>query len=225
MNQEELENIIDLHSRWLFDEDGGKCADLCGADLINNYLRDADLRGADLCGANLLHADLQGANLQGANFQCANLCNANLCSADLRGAELRGANLHGADLCNSKLSDLALARTCICPEKGSFIAFKRACTLFEYHKCIVELEIPADAKRSNATGRKCRASKAKVISITYRDGSPVENDKVVVSSHDHSFIYEIGKTVEPTEPFDEDRWKECTHGIHFFITRQEAVSY
>ena len=25
--------------------------------------------------------------------------------------------------------------------------------------------------------------------------------------------------------FDENRWNECSHGIHFFIDKQEAISY
>ena len=88
---------------------------------------------------------------------------------------------------------------------------------------IVELEIPEDALRSSATSRKCRCSKAKVISITNVDGSPADVE-VVYSKHDNTFTYEVGKMVTP-DSFDEDRWHECAPGIHFFITRQEAVDY
>ena len=88
---------------------------------------------------------------------------------------------------------------------------------------IVELEIPEDALRSSATSRKCRCSKAKVISITNLDGSPADVE-VVYSKYDDTFTYEVGKVVTP-DSFDEDRWHECAPGIHFFITRQEAVDY
>ena len=88
MNKEELTVIIDNHGRWLRGEDGGKCANLCGASLCG-----ANLCGANLCGANLCDADLCGANLCDANLRDANLCSADLCSADLRGADLRGADL------------------------------------------------------------------------------------------------------------------------------------
>lgn len=225
MNSKELQSILELHRKWLFGEDGGKCADLRCADLCDVDLRFTDLRGADLQGANLLRANLRGVNLQGADLRYANLCYANLRDAELRGADLRDANLQGANLCGACLSDFDLARTCICPEKGSFIAFKKAYTDDEMRPCIVELKIPKDAKRSNSTGRKCRASKVKVISITYKDGSPVEEDKVVVSDNDSSFIYEVGKTIKSTEPFEEDRWITCAPGIHFFMTRAEAVNY
>jgi hypothetical protein len=30
---------------------------------------------------------------------------------------------------------------------------------------------------------------------------------------------------EKVENFNEDRWNECAAGIHFFITREEAIDY
>jgi hypothetical protein len=41
---------------------------------------------------------------------------------------------------------------------------------------------------------------------------------------DYAFIYQVGATVYP-DSWDEDRWNECSHGIHFFITRKEAEEY
>lgn len=86
----------------------------------------------------------------------------------------------------------------------------------------MELEIPSDALRSSATSRKCRASKAKVISITSMDGT--ETYDSIESDYDSSFIYSVGETVEVSD-FCEDRWNECAPGIHHFITRDEAVGY
>lgn len=37
-------------------------------------------------------------------------------------------------------------------------------------------------------------------------------------------IYELGKTVKP-DSFDPNRFNECSHGIHFFMTEQEALDY
>lgn len=130
--------------------------------------------------------------------------------ADLSGADLSGAN-HVEDAKNLKYP-------IACPEKGSFIGFKK--TRGGY---IVELEIPEDALRCSATSRKCRCSKAKVLSITNFDGTPADID-VVYSSHDRTFVYRVGDIVEP-DSFDPNRWHECAPGIHFFITRQEAVDY
>ena len=103
-----------------------------------------------------------------------------------------------------------------CPEKGEYTAFKKA------DEKIVELRIPADAKRLSATGRKCRANKAVVISITTLEGDPAGNE--VRSDHDKSFAYRVGETVE-VQNFDENRWNECAPGIHHYITREEAVRH
>ena len=133
--------------------------------------------------------------------------------ADLSGADLSEVDLSEADLSGAK--NLYLPITC--PEEGEFIGFKKA------RGYIVKLKITEDAKRCSATGRKCRCSKAVVLSITKRDGSD-SGVKEVASGYDGNFKYRVGETIE--EPaFCDDRWIECAPGIHFFITRQEAVDY
>lgn len=158
---------------------------------------------AKLFGENLLSADLRYANLQSADLRYANLRN-----ADLRYANLLDANLVGA----KNIPFLPMA----CPDFGAFIGWKKA-----RDGRIVQLEIPADARRSSATGRKCRCDKAKVIAITCWNGNAVD---MAVSGYDHTFLYRVGETVT-VDNFCEDRWEECAPGIHFFINRQEAVDY
>ena len=36
--------------------------------------------------------------------------------------------------------------------------------------------------------------------------------------------YVKGEMVYP-DSFDEDRWNECSHGIHFFVNKQDAINY
>ena len=212
LTKRQLDKILKDHKRWLCSNGvKGERAYLINTDLSQAYIRDWDLCGADLKDANLRGADLRGANLCGADLRGANLMDAYLSEADLRDANLYGAK-----------NNYPIA----CPEKGSFIGFKKANMLDVMERameCIVELEIPADALRSSATSRKCRCSKAKVLSITNIDGTNADTD-VAYSSHDPSFIYKIGEIVEVAD-FDTDRWNECSTGIHFFITRQEAVDY
>ena len=201
-------------------------ADLCGANLRDANLRGADLRGAnlrdanlcdaDLCDANLRSANLSGANLRDADLRCADLCGANLRGANLRGADLRGANLYGADLRGANLRN---AKGCYlsCPTEGSFIGWKKA----SGH--IVKLRIPEDARRSSATGHKCRCDKAYVMEIQNMDGTKATED-TVRSDHDKNFVYTVGATVEVPD-FDDNMWSECAPGIHFFIDRRAAVEY
>ena len=109
------------------------------------------------------------------------------------------------------------------PEMGSFIGWKKVSRPRE--RCvIVKLEILSDAKRCNATGRKCRCSAAKVLEIQTLDGKPAGIDSVRNTNYIPHVTYKVGETVLP-DSFDDDRWNECSHGIHFFITRQEAVNY
>ena len=187
-----------------------------GADLRDADLCDADLRCADLCGANLCDADLCDANLCGANLCGADLYGADLCDANLRDANLRDADLRGADLRGANLRD---AKGCYlsCPTEGSFIGWKKA----SGH--IVKLRIPEDARRSSATGHKCRCDKAYVMEIQNMDGTKATED-TVRSDHDKNFVYTVGATVEVPD-FDDNMWSECAPGIHFFIDRRAAVEY
>ena len=181
-------------------------------------LRSADLRDADLSAADLRSADLSDADLSDADLRGANLRSADLSDANLRSADLRGANLHGANL-----SELTVAQTSILPDEGDIIGWKKAITL-DGAPIIVKLLIPADAQRSNATGRKCRASTARVLDLQDKQGNSLPPDTTAYSSYDPDFTYQKGETVH-VEDFDTNRWDECAPGIHFFITRIEAIEY
>ena len=250
MNIEKMEKILENHKLWLSNSSGEQ-ADLSGADLRGTDLRGVNLRGANLGGANLGGADFSYANLgdanlgdadlDGANLSHAYLRGANLRGAYLRGAYLRGANLGGADFSYANLGDADLGDADLdganlshaylrganlggamynettafvalqCPEEGSFVGWKKC-----NNNVIVKLLIPEDAQRSSSTSRKCRASKAIVLEVIGAEKA--------ISTHDETFVYEVGKEVVP-DSFDDDRWKECSHGICFFITRKEAEDY
>ena len=194
-------------------------ANLSGAYLGRAYLREADLGEADLYEAYLGRADLYEAYLSGANLSGAYLSGANLSGANLSGADLYEADLSGAYLGGANLSEAENVPYIpyTCPDFGMFIGFKKASGY------IVVLEIPEDAKRLSATSRKCRCDKAKVLEIQNIDGTKANVTKVA-SGYDLNFVYEVGETVS-VDNFCEDRWQECSPGIHFFINRQEAAEY
>ena len=222
MEASKLREILEKHKMWLNDEEGGERADLSYTNLYGANLRGADLRYAHFRGAILREANLRWTNLSGADLSYTDLRGANLRGANLRWTNLRGADLCEADLCEADLymADLREAYgipAICCPEEGSFVGFKKA---GDY---IVKLLILDDAKRSSATTRKCRCSKAKVLSLTELDGSETDVAEVE-SNYDNRFIYRVGETVEVPD-FNNDRWNNCAPGIYFFITRQEAVEY
>ena len=204
---------------------------LCGADLSDAYLCGADLSDAYLCGANLHDADLHGADLSHADLSDAYLCGADLSGANLHvaylsDADLRFADLRGADLRDANHVQLSIAKTSILPDEGDIIGWKKAWTdgTMLPKSVIVKLLIPADAQRSNATGRKCRASKARVLDLQDKQGNSLPPDTTAYSGHDTDFTYKKGETIH-VEDFDTNRWNECAPGIHFFITRIEAAEY
>ena len=212
MTREKLSTILENHKHWINE-------DCEGWENMKAYLRDAYLCGANLCGADLRDAYLCGADLRGANLYGADLRDANLYGADLRDANLRDADLRYANLC---YADLRGAKNLpfipyACPDTGSFIGYKKASNM------IIKLEITEDAKRVSATSRKCRCNKAKVLGI-YDYNHNLLEDKEVASDRDKDFIYRVGEVAE-VKDFDEDRWNECSTGIHFFINFQEAVKY
>lgn len=193
-------------------------ADMTSADLTGAYLRGVNLRGVDLSYADLTNANLHGACLRGARLYEAGLRHAILSDADLSGADMTCADLSGANF-----GDLVGARTRILPDEGDIIGWKKAYRV-DGESIIVKLLIPADAQRSNGAGRKCRASKARVLDLQDLDGNSLNTCTTAYSVHDPGFTYKKGETVE-AEDFDTNRWTECAPGIHFFITRIEAVSY
>ena len=208
-------------------------ANLSGTNLSHANLSNADLSDADINYANLSYANLNYANLSDVDFRGTDLRNANLCNANLSYADLSDANIHGAylgsaDFRSANLNNADLSDTknmmyipMACPEEGSFIGFKKA--VYAGKNYIVKLEISADALRSSATSRKCRCNKAKVLEIQNVDGSKANID-VVHSTCDPSFQYKTGQIVEEPK-YDNNRFNECSKGIHFFINRQEAVNY
>jgi hypothetical protein len=180
---------------------------LCGANLEGADMSGANLGGANLRGANLKHARLGGAFLRYAHLQDADLRDADLENADLERAVLRGANLQGAH----NLPPLVLARLSIIPG-GDVIGWTSAVAL-DGGSVLVKLLIPSDAKRSNATGRQCRAEYALVLEVIGADEARSSGD----------LVYRPEEIVIPPEPFDEDRFNEWSTGIHFFLTQIEAA--
>ena len=115
-------------------------------------------------------------------------------------ADMRGSNLYGA----KEIPPI------IAPE-GQIIGWKKC-----QRDVVVMLSVPADARRSNATGRKFRAEFADVVEVF--------GAEVGLSRHDGKTEYRAGQRVT-CDKWCEDRWQECAGGIHFFLSREEAEAY
>ena len=205
-------------------------ANFCSASLYQasfSYanLHEAKLDDADIFNSNLIRADFNGASLVNTCLEYANLTNAyfqyaNLGWADLRNCNLyhvnfRCCNLWGANLVGAKDVPYIPLR---CPSDGAFIGWKRI------KDVLVKLEIPADAKRSSATTNKCRCDKAKVLGFYDSLGINELNITELVNDKYEKCKYVKGEMIYP-DFFDENRWNECSHGIHFFVNKQDAINY
>jgi len=177
--------------------------------------------GAAVLAAISMGADLSRANLSGADLSRANLSYANLSGANLSGANLSRANLSYANLSGAVNPDQATFSGYQIPQEGALVVWKKLKDGY-----VAKLQIPAKAQRTaTPIGRKCRASEAKVLAIFDIDGAPLKKGAEVASQHDCTFMYAVGAVVRPREPYDGSPWRECTSGIHFFLTREEAEAY
>jgi hypothetical protein len=177
----------------------------CEAESLKDAVRKAVKAGAYLSRADLSGADLSQANLYGAD----------LSGADLSGADLSGADLSGADLTPENTEKIRHIFQ-IVPEEGSFIAWKKLS-----QNCVAKIQIPEKAKRHNAlSGRKCRAEYIKTLKIWDNDDEIQE----CAGAYDNKVVYKVGELTYP-DSYDPDPLKECSNGIHFFLTRKEAEEY
>ena len=198
-------------------------ADLCRADLRWSTFQEARLSAADLRWAALREAFFHKANLRQANLSRAVLRRANLSEADLREADLSltdlreadmtGADLSGADLTGAHIEGTVLPQP-IVPSDGEFTGYKKVLQADATYTVVI-LRIPADAQRTSAlASRKCRASHVIVV----------EGEGISPTASRSKLRYTPGATVT-ADRFNPDRREECTYGIHFFLTREEAEAY
>lgn len=120
----------------------------------------------------------------------------------------QGANLRSANLGFIPIN---------CPSDGAFVGWKKV------QNKLIKLLVPEDAKRCSATTYKCRCDKAQVLAITSLDEKS-SFDSVTNVTYNPNIEYKVGEMVYP-DKFDEDRWNECSNGIHFFINKQDAINY
>lgn len=196
--------------------------DLSNIDFVLSSLQHVILRNVNLENTSLENSlfdgtDLHGANLRNAKmskgaFRFCDLGECNICGADLFAAILESANLEGV-----VFDDDTKWFRLHCPEKGAFLGYKKC-----VNDRLVQLLIPADAKRTSATMRCCRCDKAKVLTIKSFDYK--ENFQEAWSLVDENFVYKVGEWVE-AKNFNPDRWYDSTGGIHFWLTREEAKAY
>lgn len=196
--------------------------DLSGMDFTLSSFQNVVLDQVNFGKASIENALFDGCSMKGANYRNANMRTASLRYCDMTGCDIRGANLYGAVLEYAKLDEIISDDSTQwfrmhCPETGPILGYKKC-----VNDRLVQLLIPADAKRTSATLPSCRCSKAKVLTIKSFDSTEEFNE--AWSLVDENFYYRKGEWVE-VKDFNEDRWMDSTTGIHFWMSREEAIAY
>lgn len=121
--------------------------------------------------------------------------------------------------------------------KGKTITVYKKCRWddknYTRHSALVVLKIGRLTQRMQPRNYKCRAAEAKVVAIYKVDQDEYGRNKLTKtklalarSSYDDSFIYRVGKVARPKgEQYNHAEIHECSAGIHFFLTKQEALEY
>lgn len=190
---------------------GDKFSYSCENNTVKKTVEEAVRRNISLAFADLSYTILRGTIL----------CYANLSGADLNHADLKYAILSDANLLGANLSDAKIDYPMGFPD-GEFIGWKKV-IVRNKSPYIIKLKVLADSKRSRGITDKCRCDKALVLEIQNLDGSKTDLTKVV-NNKIKRCPYEVGKIVK-ADSWDENRFNECSHGIHFFLDREKAVDY
>ena len=196
--------------------------DLHGISFDRTDFRNVKLDGANMSGCTARNAFFGGSSLHGTDLKHADLSSADFRGCDLSGADIRGAEMHCSALYRADLTGLITDEHTKhfhmrCPETGAFVAWK-VC----YGRRIVQLLIPADARRIQGTWDEIKCEKAKVLTIKSADFQTSYEE--AHSYVDENFVYKRGEMVYAVG-YTGDRFEESGGGIHVWLDREAAIAY
>ncbi|WP_242961462.1 pentapeptide repeat-containing protein [Peptostreptococcus faecalis] len=220
-NKKNDEKIIDMREISISDMDLSGMdlskIDFSWSDFVNVKFIETNFEDSVLGNTMCKGIDFSGSNFRGANLENGDFRNSNLSNTNCDETVFTGALLEGANLENLIYTDKTIHFKMSCPETGYFFGYKKC-----FNDRLVKLLIPKDAKRCSGTTNACRCDKAKTVSITNLDGTGFYRE--ATSFVDGEFSYRLGEYSYADE-FNDDRWLESTHGIHFWMSKEEALAY
>ena len=222
------DEILDLSMIKLVDKkDSKESIDLRGRDMSFIDFSWSDFINVDFTGTDFSNSILDNGKFTGSNFSECIFKDSSLYGSDLRACNLSNSDCDGtiftsailidANLEGLKDSDRTVHFRMACPEKGYFFAYKKC-----FNDRMVKLLIPADAKRCSSTTNACRCDKAITVAIMNTDKSGFYTE--ASSFVDENFVYRLGEMAY-ADSYHEDRWLDSSHGIHFWMSFEEALGY
>ena len=219
----------DMH---IYDSDFENASFMGTAFVAYSTVVDCNFKGADFYSTDMDHVKFSGCDFRDCQFDSARFWKVSFRDCIFNDAFFINCSFIDCSFenCSTAISGVHACSgfpyvPMACPEEGEFIGYKKVCLdMSRLSSGIVKLRIPADAKRSSAGGRKCRCSHAYVEGIYTLSGEPLKVVGYSAYSSRGKIAYEPGKMVY-ADTWDDDRWNTCSHGIHFFLNRVEAVNY
>lgn len=189
-------------------------SDFDGTILINSNISHSNLTKASFVGANI-----SGSNFQGCNLEYADFSGAIWGDSDFRNTDLRTAKLNFGYFSTVMIDKTTQLPDFQIPQNVDLTGWKVFRNAKNPSKLVIgEIRIPKSAKRTACLGsNKCRASA--IILVNLSNGDSVAN-----SWYQTNFVYNIGE-VTNAGSYDPDIRKECSFGIHFFTTPEQAEHY
>lgn len=199
----------------------------------NGSIKNSDFFCCDINNSNVPTTDFEKVLIINSTIVATNFIKSGFYNSFIKGTQISSCCFFRAHFNNTNTDEIPTSSNAglslACPEVGSFIGYKKVriskdgYTSDDIEYGIAKLMITEDARRSSATSLKCRCNKAKVLEILDFKGNKLSINKGY-SVYDYTFEYEVGKMVS-VDNFNEDRWKECATGIHFFTSFRDAVEY
>ncbi len=205
-----------------FNNSDFKSVNFSNSNFSNTNFHNADFSNSDFSYSDFNNTNFHNTNFNNSdfsysNFHNSNFYNSNFSYSDFNNIDFRNANFSKSNFNKSNFSNVSFNYR-ITPEEGVIIGWKKA------NKKIVKLEINcSDEISGGLISRKLRTNKVKVLEIQNIDGTKVDINEIR-SDYDEYFVYRVGETIEIGD-FVKDDKIECARGIHFFLTRNEAIHY
>ena len=206
---------------------GDKRLDLTGAKFSGCDLTHVIFENCDLTDATFINANLVGAEF----FNCKVSCNI-ICIDDLNlkiptllyDNQLR-ADYNFYDSDNNEIYILRNIQRYVYTEHQELVGYKIVESEDSPRKILLcKLLIPSYAKRIIIENGKCRCDIAKVLRLYTRNGEDFQGKAKPFIQRDSKLRYEVGKNVF-ADSYDDCIYIECSGGIHFFMTEQEARKF
>ena len=203
---------------------GDKKLDLTGAKFSGCDLTHVIFTNCDLTDALFINANLVGAEFYNCKVSCNIICmdGLNLKVPTLLYDNQLRADYNFYDNDNNKIYVLRNIERYLYTEHQELVGYKIVESEDSPRKILLcKLLIPSYAKRIIIENGKCRCDIAKVLRLYTRNGEDFQGKAKPFIQRDSKLRYEVGKNV-CADSYDDCIYIECSGGIHFFMTEEEA---